>query len=144
MLTSMRAEFDMEMEYLDELLVDFRAPRTVSVITGMAAYEHIASLANALTERVDGLTVNVYPIQNDFFGERVTVAGLITGGDVVKQLKGKELGEALLVPSNALRADGAVFLDDVTPDELGKKLSVTVVPTQSEASDFIRCALGLN
>ena len=80
----------------------------------------------------------------EFFGDSITVAGLLTARDIENQLKDKELGEALLVPSNALRADGAVFLDDVTPDELGKKLSVTVVPTQSEASDFIRCALGLN
>ena len=143
MLTSMRAEFDMEMEYLDELLVDFRAPRTVSVITGMAAYEHIASLANALTERVDGLTVNVYPIQNDFFGERVTVAGLITGGDVVKQLKGKELGDELLFPSVMLRADGDVFLDDMTPAQLSEHLGVPVCATESDGAKFISALLGI-
>ena len=142
MLTSMRAEFDMEMEYLDELLVDFRAPRTVSVITGMAAYEHIASLANALTERVYGLTVNVYPIQNDFFGERVTVAGLITGGDVVKQLKGKELGDELLFPSVMLRADGDVFLDDMTPAQLSEHLGVPVCATESDGAKFISALLG--
>ena len=143
MLTSMRAEFDMEMEYLDELLVDFRAPRTVSVITGMAAYEHIASLANALTERVDGLTVNVYPIQNDFFGERVTVAGLITGGDAVKQLKGKELGDELLFPSVMLRADGDVFLDDMTPAQLSEHLDVPVCATESDGAKFISALLGI-
>ena len=143
MLTSMRAEFDMEMEYLDELLVDFRAPRTVSVITGMAAYEHIASLANALTERVDGLTVNVYPIQNDFFGSRVTVAGLITGGDVVKQLMGKELGDELLFPSVMLRADGDVFLDDMTPAELSEHLGVPVCATESDGAKFISALLGI-
>lgn len=143
MLTSMRAEFDMELEYLDELLANFRAPRTVSVITGMAAYAHISSLANELAGRVDGLTVNVYPIVNNFFGERVTVAGLITGGDVVEQLCGKELGDELLFPSVMLRADGDVFLDDMTPDALSKHLGVPVRPTESDGAKFLSALLGI-
>ena len=143
MLTSMRSEFDMELEYLDELLANFRAPRTVSVITGMAAYAHISSLANELAGRVDGLTVNVYPIVNNFFGERVTVAGLITGGDVVEQLCGKELGDELLFPSVMLRADGDVFLDDMTPDVLSKHLGVPVRATESDGAKFLSALLGI-
>ena len=143
MLTSMKAEFDMELDYLDELLVDFRAPRTVSVITGMAAYEHISSLANELAKRVDGLTVHVYPIVNNFFGERVTVAGLITGGDVVEQLNGKSLGDELLFPSVMLRADGDVFLDDMTPKTLSKHLGVPVRATESDGAKFLSALLGI-
>ena len=143
MLTSMKAEFDMELDYLDELLVDFRAPRTVSVITGMAAYEHISSLAKELSSRVDGLDVKVYPITNNFFGERVTVAGLITGGDVVEQLCGKELGDELLFPSVMLRADGDVFLDDMTPDTLSKHLGVPVRATESDGAKFLSALLGI-
>ena len=143
MLTSMRTEFDMELNYLDELLADFRVPRTVSVITGMAAYTHISSLANELAGRVDGLTVNVYPIVNNFFGERVTVAGLITGGDVVEQLCGKELGDELLFPSVMLRADGDVFLDDMTPDVLSKHLGVPVRATESDGAKFLSALLGI-
>ena len=143
MLTSMRTEFDMELDYLDELLAIFRAPRTVSVITGMAAYTHISSLANELAGRVDGLTVNVYPIVNNFFGERVTVAGLITGGDVVEQLCGKELGDELLFPSVMLRADGDVFLDDMTPDALSKHLGVPVRATESDGAKFLSALLGI-
>lgn len=143
MLTSMKAEFDMELDYLDELLADFRAPRTVSVITGMAAHAHITSLAKELTERVDGLTVNVYPIVNKFFGESVTVAGLITGGDVIEQLNGKDLGDELLFPSVMLRADGDVFLDDMTPDELGARLGVPVRATESDGAKFVSALLGI-
>ena len=143
MLTSMKAEFDMELDYLDELLADFRAPRTVSVVTGMAAYEHISSLAKELMARVDGLTVNVYPIVNNFFGHSVTVAGLLTGGDVVEQLKGKDLGDELLFPSVMLRADGDIFLDDMTPAELSARLGVPVRAVESDGAKFICALLGI-
>ena len=143
MLTSMRAEFDMELDYLDELLTGFHAPRTVSVITGMAAYEHINSLAKELTSRVNGLTVHVYPITNNFFGNSVTVAGLITGGDAVEQLYGKELGDELLFPSVMLRADGDVFLDDMTPAELSARLGIPVRATESDGAKFVSALLGI-
>ncbi|MBQ7391676.1 MAG: DUF512 domain-containing protein, partial [Clostridia bacterium] len=143
MLTSMRAEFDMELDYLDELLADFRAPRTVSVVTGMAAYEHIEALAKKLMARVDGLTVNVYPIVNNFFGHSVTVAGLLTGLDVVEQLKGKDLGDKLLFPSVMLRADGDIFLDDMTPQELSAHLDVPVCAVESDGAKFICALLGI-
>ena len=143
MLTSMKAEFDMELDYLDELLESFCAPRTVSLITGMAAHAHISSLAKELMSHVEGLTVNVYPIVNNFFGESVTVAGLLTGGDVIDQLLGKDLGDELLFPSVMLRADGDVFLDDMTPDELGEKLGVPVRAVESDGAKFIAAVLGI-
>jgi len=143
MLTSMKAEFDMELDYLDELLADFRAPRTVSVVTGMAAYEHISSLAKELMARVDGLTVNVYPIVNNFFGHSVTVAGLLTGLDVVEQLKGKDLGDELLFPSVMLRADGDIFLDDMPPQVLSARLGVPVRAVESDGAKFICALLGI-
>ena len=143
MLTSMKAEFDMELDYLDELLADFRAPRTVSVVTGMAAYEHIEALAKKLMARVDGLTVNVYPIVNNFFGHSVTVAGLLTGLDVVEQLKGKDLGDELLFPAVMLRADGDIFLDDMPPQELSAHLDVPVCAVESDGAKFICALLGI-
>ena len=143
MLTSMKSEFDVELDYLDELLDGFRAPRTVSVATGMAAHEHISSLAKELMARVDGLTVNVYPIVNNFFGPSVTVAGLLTGGDVVEQLKGRELGDELLFPAVMLRADGDVFLDDMTPAELSERLGVPVCPSENDGAKLIAALLGV-
>ena len=143
MLTSMKSEFDFELDYLDELLDGFRAPRTVSVATGMAAHEHILSLANELMARVDGLTVKVYPIVNNFFGPSVTVAGLLTGTDVVEQLSGKDLGDELLFPAVMLRADGDVFLDDMTPAELSERLGVPVCPSENDGAKLIAALLGI-
>lgn len=143
MLTSMKSEFDFELDYLDELLDGFRAPRTVSVATGMAAHEHISSLAKELMARVDGLTVKVYPIVNNFFGPSVTVAGLLTGTDVVEQLKDRELGDELLFPAVMLRADGDVFLDDMTPAELSERLGVPVCPSENDGAKLIAALLGV-
>ncbi len=142
MLTSMRSEFEFEIQYLEDYLPDFRPPRTVSVITGDAAFSHISSLAKELEERVDGLTVRVHRIVNRFFGESVTVAGLLTGGDICDQLSGAPLGDELIFPSVMLRADGDVFLDDMTPDELSRRLGVPVRSCTSDGAEFIRALLG--
>ena len=143
MLTSLASEFDFELQYLDELLADFHAPRTVSTITGMAAYEQISKLCKSLESAVDGLTVHVYPIKNNFFGETVTVAGLLTGGDVCEQLCGKELGEELLFPAVMLRADEEIFLDDTTPCELSERLGVPMRAVRSDGAELIAALLGL-
>ena len=89
------------------------------------------------------LTRNVFGIENNFFGETITVAGLLTATDMIEQLDGKELGDELLFSASALRADGDLFLDDLSPDDLSKKLSVKVRATESEGSDFIKGILGI-
>ena len=142
MLTDMQTSIDIELEDT-EVFSDFSSPRCVSIATGYAAYEHMLSIAKKLEAAFSGLKIHVYKIKNDFFGETITVAGLLTATDISAQLKGKELGEALLIPTTALRADGEVFLDDVTPSELSRTLSVNVVPTPSEAYQFICNVLGL-
>ena len=91
----------------------------------------------------EGLEIKVYRIKNEFFGENITVSGLLTGKDLCEQLSGKELGEELLFPSTALRADGEVFLDDVTPAELSEKLGVPATPAESDGQSFICAVLGL-
>lgn len=144
MLTSMRGEFDFELDYLNDLLPDFRPPRSVSVVTGYAAYDHIASLCRSLEARVEGLKINVWRIRNDFFGESVTVAGLLTGRDVASQLKGQELGDELLFPSVMLRADGDVFLDDMTPAELSERLGgIRVRASENDGAAFLHALLGI-
>ncbi len=143
MLTSLKSEFDFELDYLDELLPAFHAPRTVSVATGAAAYEHIKALAERIMACVEGLTIHVYRIVNSFFGESVTVAGLLTGKDVCAQLEGKPLGDELLFPAVMLRADGDVFLDDMTPAELSHCLNVPVRASKSDGAELIRAFLGV-
>ncbi|MBE6553941.1 MAG: DUF512 domain-containing protein [Ruminococcaceae bacterium] len=144
MLSSMRGEFDFELQFLQETLADFHAPRRVSVVTGYAAYDHINGLCRDLQERVNGLDIRVYRIRNDFFGESVTVAGLLTGQDVAAQLAGEDLGDELLFPAVMLRADGDVFLDDMTPEQLSERLGgIPVRATESDGAVFLRTLLGI-
>ena len=89
-----------------------------------------------------GLTAKVYEIRNDFFGERITVSGLITGTDLMNQLKDKELGEELLIPENMVRVEENVFLDDVTVKEVEKTLQVPVDIVKSSGCDLINRILG--
>lgn len=142
MITSLETDFRVEMSYLDEYLEHYQAPRQVSMVTGVAAYDEIRSIADRLMTRVPGLTVTVYCVINHFFGESVTVAGLLTGKDVAEQLKGKALGEELLFPQVMLRADGDLFLDDKTPQWLSEQLGVPVRPAPGEAPELIRAILG--
>ena len=143
MITSLLTEFDDELNFLDEYLPDYKAPRTVSVCTGVAAYPTIKAMAARLEAVVEGLTVHVYEIINHFFGESVTVAGLLTGQDMLAQLTGKELGDQLIIPENTLRADEAMFLDDMTPDELSEKLNVPIRAGKNNGAEFIKELLGI-
>ena len=74
---------------------------------------------------------------NKFFGEHITVSGLLTGQDIIAQLKGKALGEELLLPCNVLKADEDIFLDDISLKELSDSLQVPVNIIQSEGRDFV-------
>ena len=100
-------------------------------------------MAIELEARIEGLQVDVYKIINYFFGETITVSGLLTGKDIAEQLEGKELGELLLFPENALRAGEDIFLDDMTPDELSGRLNVAVVPSRNSGEGFICDVLGV-
>ncbi len=143
MITSLLTEFEDELNYLDEYMADYHAPRRVSVATGVAAYPTIRAMAARLEAMVEGLEIRVYEIINHFFGESITVAGLLTGTDMYEQLKGRELGDELFIPENTLRADEAMFLDDMTPDELSEKLGVPVRAGKNNGAAFIREMLGL-
>lgn len=143
MITSLMTEFEDEMNFLDEYLPDYKAPRTVSVCTGVAAYPTIKAMAARLEAVVEGLTIHVYEIINHFFGESVTVAGLLTGQDMLAQLTGKELGDQLIIPENTLRADEAMFLDDMTPAELSEKLGVPIRAGKNNGGEFIKELLGI-
>ena len=87
--------------------------------------------------------MHVYRIINRFFGESITVAGLLTGKDVSEQLLGKELGDELLFPAVMLRADGDVFLDDMTPKTLSERLGVPVRPSHNDGAELVRNILGV-
>ena len=114
----------------------------ISAATGKLAYPYIRRMADRIQERYPGMKVHVYCIRNDFFGERITVSGLITGQDIIAQLKGKELGSRLLLPCNMLKADEDVFLDDITVKEVSDALQVPVDIVKSSGQDLIDAILG--
>ena len=99
-------------------------------------------MAVMLEAQVEGLQINVYKIINHFFGESITVAGLLTGKDMSEQLAGKDLGELLIFPSNALRAGEDIFLDDMTPEQLSEIVGVPVEPSCDTGAGFISQMLG--
>jgi NifB/MoaA-like Fe-S oxidoreductase len=84
------------------------------------------------------MDVKIYGIRNDFFGERITVTGLLTGQDIAAQLKGRELGERLYLPENLLRANTETLLDDMTVTELSEELGVPICILPPEGSDFVK------
>lgn len=143
MLTSLTTEVSYELDYIDEYLESFVAPRTVSLVTGIAAYKSISELCHKIEEKAKGLKINIYPIKNNFFGEHITVAGLLTATDMIEQLKEKPLGDELLFPSSTLRAEGDLFLDDMTPDDLSRALKLPVRACESEGDMFIKALLGI-
>ena len=116
-------------------------PREVSVATGKLAYPLICSMAEKLKSRYPGTVIHTYQIENRFFGERITVAGLVTGQDLKEQLSGKRLGKALLLPCNMFRSQEEVFLDDMTLDELKDALQSEIDIVKSSGQDFIDAVL---
>lgn len=144
MLRSFETEFGFGLEDLAETVQDVKLPRRISVATGTAAYRYMTKLCDALCAALPGLEITVYEIVNHFFGETITVAGLLTGKDMKEQLLGKPLGDALLIPCNTLRADGDLFLCGMTPAELSQALGVPVIPAPNDGEAFVRMALGLS
>lgn len=124
----------------DELEGDDRK-RHVSLATGRLAAPTIAKLMERMKEKYPNLKVDIYPIRNDFFGELITVAGLITGQDLKNQLADKELGDVLLLPNNMLRSGEEVFLDDMTVTELAEALQIKVKIVGSSGQDLINAVL---
>ncbi len=116
--------------------------REVSIATGLLVYPYIRKLAGRLAEKYPNCRVHVYGIRNDFFGELITVSGLITGKDLIRQLEGRPLGERLLLPCNMFRSGEEVFLDDVTLADVKDALQVRADIVKSSGQDFIEAILG--
>lgn len=110
---------------------------TYSSVTGQIAYPYIRRMADRLMERFPEVKIQVFPIRNDFFGERITVTGLLTGQDIIAQLKGRDLGEILYLPENILRSGERVLLDDITVEDLAGALQVKTDIVKSSGYDFV-------
>ena len=146
MITSLESEIDYELTApdFDECYpTEGKLPRRVTVATGMAAKDSITAIAHRICERVPGLTIDVIPIVNRFFGESITVAGLLTGKDMSEQLSGRDLGELLLIPETTLRAERDLFLCGMSPGELAQILHTPISTGGKTAADMISAILGV-
>ncbi len=138
MLRSIIDEFEKALE-----IAEFNGMRSVSIATGYSPFMHISQLASLASNKWEGLSCNVYKIKNNFFGETITVTGLITGQDLIAQLKDKELGDELLISSSMLRRDSDVFLDDLTVSDVEKALNVKIKATNNDGYELLDAILGI-
>jgi putative radical SAM enzyme (TIGR03279 family) len=120
--------------------------RTITIATGKLTYPTLKIFASQIMELFPKIHINVACIRNDFFGETITVSGLITGQDLIKQLSerknvGGSLGDVLYIPSNMLRMGEQVFLDDVSVSQVEKALEIHVVAIDSGGKEFINAIL---
>lgn len=139
MITLLRDEFA---EALEHIKGDSGLKRRVTLATGKSAAPLLRELAGKLKEKFPGVTVEVVAIRNDFFGERITVSGLLTGQDLIAQLKDRDLGDALLLPCSLLRSGEEVLLDDITLTDLKRTLQVEIDIVKSSGQDLLLAMLG--
>lgn len=137
MLRSFNDEF---YSYLNELTGDTRV-NELSIVTGRLASQYITQMSKDIMAKYPNISINIYTINNDFFGENITVVGLLTGKDIIEQLKGKNLGNTLLLPDVLLRHGENILLDDVTIEDIERTLQTRIRIVQSNGKSFIEAIL---
>lgn len=129
-------------EYLLSLPSNLEIDKTITIITGVSAAKFMRELTKKLTDRVSKLRIQVYPIINNYFGETITVSGLITGKDIINQLENKELGTEILIPKSMLKSDEPVFLDDIKVKDIEehfhKKIKVCDIDGKALIDNIIK------
>lgn len=135
----MISKFEREIkDYLENLSKDYKSKiKKVSIATGHSAYEFMCEMAKCIMEKCPNVQIDVYKIINNFFGDTITVSGLVTATDIIDQLKDKDLGETLYIPRSMLKADEEIFLDNITLEEISNIMEIEVVPCLNEGKDFI-------
>lgn len=134
LMTSFRDEVTLA---LSSEFIDLKKERKVTVVTGAAAFEFMKKIAAMTEEKISNLKINVHKVKNTFFGETVTVAGLITGNDIINSLRGVEKVDEILFPGVMLKADEDIFLDNTTPEEISELLGVKFTAVYVSGYDFI-------
>ena len=137
LIASMAEEFDSAIKLVKNKKYD----RNVTLVTGEAAASFITGLSERLMEKTD-VKITVYAIKNNFFGGGVNVSGLVTGGDIIDQLKDKHIGDIMLIPHSMLRDEDGIFLDDLTVSDVEKALNVKIEPVINDGYEFIEKILG--
>lgn len=138
LVASLKEEFDCALKLVKKKTYN---RQSVMIATGEITGDFISGLG-AEVECVSGIKVNVYPIKNNFFGGEVNVSGLVTGGDIIEQLKGKPKSDLLLIPQTMLRDDDEIFLDDTTVAQVEKALGMPIVPVLNDGYEFIEKIIG--
>ena len=133
------SSFDEDFALCEQTADVAHTPRRVSIVTGVAAYPKMLEYATRVEKIRPKMQTKVYKIINNFFGETITVAGLLTGQDIAEQLEGCDLGDVLYIPENALRAGEETFLCGMTVTELSERLGVEVVPVPNDGYEL--CSL---
>ncbi len=126
---SLKFEFDDALADFSEFIV--KTPKTI--VTGVLAYDFICSLVSKLNTD----QIKVSAIKNNYFGEKITVSGLVTAKDIIEQLKGQDIGQEILIPISMLRHDEEVFLDNLTISDVEKELNTKVVVVENDGYDFL-------
>ena len=118
--------------------------RNITIPTGKAAYRTIKKLADVAQSHYMGLRINVVAIDNNFFGEKITVTGLLTGGDIASQLGNMQNEDAVLICESTLRYGNDRFIDDMTPDEISDLLNTKVIFVPNDGYALMDAILGEN
>ncbi|MDD4112443.1 MAG: DUF512 domain-containing protein [Herbinix sp.] len=139
MLRSFKEEF---YSCFNDLSGDDRA-KELSIATGVLASPYISRMANDIMDKFSNIKIYIHTIENNFFGKNITVAGLITGGDLTNQLKNKTLGKALLLPDVLLRHGEHILLDDITIEDIERTLQTRISIVQSDGKSFIDTILNI-
>lgn len=140
LITLLNAEID---EALNKLAAYKAKKRTVSIITGEYAASNLVEIASKIEKKIENLDISIFPIVNDFFGHGVKVAGLLTGKDIIGQLKGKAIGNDIFIPECMLKRDERIFLDNVTVEQLEKELGAKVTICKEDGSDLLENILSI-
>ncbi|MBQ7225059.1 MAG: DUF512 domain-containing protein [Clostridia bacterium] len=141
MLRSFETEMEMFLKNLSD--EEKQISRNISIATGESAFDFIKNAVSKVKGVCKGLSCNVYKVENDFFGHTITVAGLITGVDLIKQLKGKPLGNELLISRNMLRSEGDLFLCNSSVEDVENNLGVKLTPVEQDGASFVEALLGI-
>lgn len=134
LIRNFQSEVERELEDLEgELVVD----REYIIPTGTLAYEFMKNISKIVMDKFKGLKIKVVPIKNKFFGETITVAGLLTATDIIEQLEGEKSKDGLIITKDMLKADEDIFLDNITLEEFRKKLNMNVNVVKVDGFEFV-------
>lgn len=140
MWTSLKEEFLQELDSYDET-EGFK--NRISLATGSAAYPLLKELCSLFTQKFSACRADVFEIKNDFFGRSITVAGLVTGKDLINQLKNKDIGSTLAIPDVMLRHEGDLFLDSISIEQVENELSTSIVTSMTDGKSLFNLLAGI-